>query len=74
MTFTLAPDRLMVILPQSERAAAWKGRKLTKQGSAFKHERTKTEEAATRQLRREIERAAAEKQKAKFKALRENHG
>ena len=50
------PDFLRI--PQGERRAAWAGRKPTKQGSMFKVKQTKVEEAATRQLRREL--AAAE--------------
>lgn len=71
MTITLDPINLIVIIPQSERAAAWKGRKLTKQGSRFKAAPTRTEEAATRALRREIEKQDAEKRAARFAALKE---
>ena len=58
-------------IPQADRASAWKGRKLAKQGSAFRAPPTKTEEAATRQLRRELEAAEAAKREARFAALRE---
>jgi len=58
-------------LSQEERRAAWKGRRLTVQGSAFKVKTTKVEEAATRQLRREIEKAEEAKKAARFAALRE---
>lgn len=71
---TLDPTNLIVSIPQSERAAAWKGRKLTKQGSRFKVERTREEEAATRRLRREIEAQEKAKREARFAALRERFG
>ena len=58
-------------LSQEERRAAWKGRKLTKQGSGFKAKVTKVEEAATRALRREIEKQDADKRAARFAALKE---
>jgi hypothetical protein len=63
------PDFLLI--PQVERRAAWKGRKLTKQGSTFKVRQSKVEEAATRQLRREIEAAEAAKKAARFARLKE---
>lgn len=62
------PDYLRI--PQAERNAAWKGRKLTRQGSGFKPAPTKIEEAATRQLRKELERAEEAKKAARFAALR----
>jgi hypothetical protein len=58
-------------IPQDERRAAWKGRKLTRQGSAFKVRQTKVEEAATRQLRKELEAAEAAKKAARFARLKE---
>jgi hypothetical protein len=58
-------------IPQDERKAAWKGKKLTKQGSMFKVRQTKVEEAATRQLRREVEAAEAAKKAARFARLKE---
>jgi hypothetical protein len=61
------PDYLKI--PQAERAAAWKGRKLTKQGHAFR-EPAKHEEEATRQLRREIEEAEARKKAERFEYLK----
>lgn len=57
------PDFLRI--PQDERRAAWKGRRLTRQGAGFRPE-TRPEEPATRALRREIE--AHERAKAKAKA------
>ena len=53
-------------IPPDVRRTSWKGRKLTRQGSAFKAKPTKIEEAATRALRREIE--ARERANAKAKA------
>lgn len=61
-------------IPQEVRREAWKGRKLTKQGSRFKVERTREEEAATRRLRREIEAQEKAKREARFAALRERFG
>lgn len=58
-------------IPQEVRRDAWKGRKLTRQGSGFKAKPTKVEEAATRALRREIEKQEAEKRAARFAALKE---
>jgi hypothetical protein len=69
MTFPDLP--LFLRIPQADRASVWKGRKLTQQGSAFRAAPTKVEEAATRQLRREIEAAEAAKREARFAALRE---
>ncbi len=69
------PDFLRIT--QAERNAAWKGRKLTRQGSAFREKPTKVEEAATRKLRKELEAAEAAKQGARFarlKELREERG
>jgi hypothetical protein len=58
-------------IPQDERKAAWKGRRLTHQGAGFKAKVTKVEEAATKQLRRELEKADADKRAARFAALKE---
>jgi hypothetical protein len=58
-------------IPAAERAAAWMGRKLTAQGSNFRHKPTKVEEAATRQLRRELEAAEKAKREERFAMLRE---
>lgn len=65
---------LVISIPAAERAAAWKGRKLTRQGSGFKAKPTKVEEAATRALRREIEKQESEKRAARIMALRERFG
>lgn len=64
---------LIISIPAAERAAAWKGRKLTVQGSRFKVERTREEEAATRKLRREIEAAEKAKREARLAILRERY-
>ena len=53
------------------RRAAWKGRKLTRQGSSFRAKTTKVEEAATRQLRKELEAAEVAKKVARFARLKE---
>lgn len=58
-------------IPQDVRRAAWKGRKLTKQGSAFKPAPTRQEEAATRALRRQIEQEQEQKKAERFAALKE---
>jgi hypothetical protein len=58
-------------IPQADRATAWEGRKLTRQGSNFRHKPTKVEEAATRQLRRELEAAEKAKRETRFAMLRE---
>lgn len=63
------PDFLRV--PQDERRAAWRGRKLTKQGAMFRALPTKQEEAATRQLRRELEAAEIAKREERFARLKE---
>ena len=68
-TFPELPAFLRIA--QDERRAAWKGRKLTKQGAGFKAPVTKVEEAATRQLRKELEAELAAKREARFAALRE---
>ena len=62
------PDYLRI--PADVRRAAWKGRKLTKQGTSFRPV-TKTEEAATRQLRKELEAAEVAKKVARFARLKE---
>lgn len=69
----LAPEGIPVflIIPQAERRAAWKGRKLTVQGSGFKAALTKVEEVATQQLRKELAKADEAKKAARFAALRE---
>jgi hypothetical protein len=62
------PDFLRI--PADVRRAAWKGRKLTKQGAMFRAP-SKVEEAATRKLRREIEAAEVAKKAARFARLKE---
>lgn len=69
MNFPDLPDFLRI--PPAERKAAWKGRKLTVQGSNFKAKVSKVEEAATRKLRKEMEAADVAKREARFAALRE---
>jgi hypothetical protein len=63
------PDFLRI--PQDERRAAWRGRKMTKQGSMFKVKQTRVEEAATRQLRKELAAAEEAKKQARFARLKE---
>lgn len=63
------PDFLRI--PQDQRRAAWKGRKLTKQGSQFRPAPSKTEEAATRQLRKELATAEEAKKAERFARLKE---
>jgi hypothetical protein len=63
------PDFLRI--PQDERRAAWRGRKLTKQGSMFKAATTKVEEAATRKLRKELAAAEEAKKLERFARLKE---
>ena len=58
-------------IPQDERRAAWKGRKLTRQGSGFKAAPTKTEEAATRLLRKQVAAAEEAKKAERFARLKE---
>lgn len=65
------PDFLRI--PQAERNAAWKGRRLTKM---MKDERgsvtlTRHEDAQTRAFRREIEKQKKAKQAERFAMLRE---
>lgn len=72
----MQPDPLdipdMFRIPPDVRRASWKGRKLTRQGSAFKPKPTKIEEAATRALRREIEAQERARAKAKAEARKEH--
>lgn len=74
---TFDPINLLISIPAAERAAAWKGRRLTVQGSGFKPGR-RPEEPATRALRRQIARAEAaldavkrEERRARAQELRE---
>lgn len=65
------PDFLRI--PQDERRAAWKGRKLTRQGTRFRPA-PRAEEPATRAMRamrREIEAQERAKAKAKIIARRD---
>jgi hypothetical protein len=62
------PDYLRI--DQATRKAAWKGHKLTKQGSFFK-DKPKEEDPATRKLRREIEAQEAAKKEERFARLKE---
>ena len=65
------PDFLRI--PQAERHAAWRGRRLTKPklGDVMV---TRNEDASTRAFRRVIEKQAAEKKAMRFKILRERYG
>jgi hypothetical protein len=69
------PDFLKIHMTHAEwleqHKANWKGRKLTRQGSSFKAPPSKVEEAATRALRRELERQEEEKKAQRFARLRE---
>jgi hypothetical protein len=60
-----------LLLSQSERAAAWKGKRLTRQGSHFLKPSNKVEEAATRRLRKEIAQQETAKREMRFARLRE---
>jgi len=59
-------------LSEAERKAAWKGRRLTHQGTNFKRE-TRPEEPATKKLRKEIEKQKAEARAERFKLLKERY-
>ena len=65
------PDFLRI--PQDERREAWKGRRLTKP-SAKSMMVTRNEDAQTRAFRREMEKQAEAKKKARFALLRERYG
>ena len=58
-------------IPQADRKAAWKGHRVSVQGSGFKAAVTKVEEAATRKLRKELEAQQEAKKAARLAALRE---
>lgn len=64
------PDFLRI--PQAERRAAWKGRRLTK--VTFSPKITRNEDATTRAFRKEMEKQAAAKKAERFKLLRERYG
>jgi hypothetical protein len=57
-------------IPQTDRRAAWVGRKLTKVRFAD-IKTTRNEDASTKAFRRQVEREAKAKQVARFKMLRE---
>ncbi len=62
-------------IPAADRAAAWRGVRLTNWAKVNRAAPpSKTEEAATRKLRREIEAAEKAKRDARFAALRERCG
>lgn len=62
-------------IPAADRAAAWRGVRLTNWAKVNRAAPpSKTEEAATRKLRREIEAAEKAKRDARFAALRERYG
>ena len=63
------PDFLRI--PADVRREAWKGRKLTKQGAMFRAPPSKQEEAATRQLRKELAAAEEAKKAERFARLKE---
>lgn len=56
-------------IPQEERKASWRGRRLTKPKASVVV--TRDEDASTRAFRRAVEKQAAEKRAARFKMLRE---
>lgn len=57
-------------LPQEERAACWKGRRLTKQGSSF-NKLDAAEQRQRNRLQREYDRFREEQKRARLAALRE---
>lgn len=57
-------------IPQEERRAAWKGRKLTVQGSGFRR-LDKNEEKLRKRLQHEYDEQKAAKAAERLKALRE---
>lgn len=65
----MLPDFLRI--PASVRREAWKGRKLTKQGAMFRAPPSRTEEAATRALRRELAAAEEAKKAERFARLKD---
>ena len=65
------PDFLRI--PQDQRRAAWKGRKLTKVKMDIDRIK-KNEDATTRAFRRQIEKQERDKKQAALKRLRENYG
>lgn len=65
MNLTLDHDNCLVRLPQSERAAAWVGRKLTTQGMRFRSVDA-AEERARKKLQRDYDRQQAAKKAARL--------
>ena len=65
------PDFLRI--PQDQRRAAWKGRKLTKVKMDIDRIK-KNEDATTRAFRRQIEKQERDKKQAALQRLRENYG
>lgn len=65
------PDFLRI--PQDQRNAAWKGRKLTKVKMDIDRNR-RDEDASTKAFRRQIEKQQRDKKQAALKRLRENYG
>lgn len=72
MNITLDSDNLMVRLPQSERAEAWKGRKLTRAGAGFA-KLDRAEQRERNKLERERQRQKAERNAERLRILRENY-
>lgn len=71
MTITLNPINLLITIPQDERAAAWKGRRFTRQGAGFRTIDA-AEERQRNKLRREYEREQEKKRKERFEAFLES--
>ena len=67
----LDPDNNLVRLPQPERAAAWRGRKLTVQGRGFRS-LDAAEERERKKLQREYDRQQAEKRRQRLAAFLES--
>lgn len=72
MTFTLDPNNLMLRLPQSERAAAWKGHRYTVAGAGFR-KLDKAEQRERTRLERERQREKAERNAERLRYLREHY-
>jgi len=62
---TLDHDNLVIRIPQSERRAAWVGRKLTVQGKSFRS-LDAAEERERKKLQREYDRQQAEKRRQRL--------
>lgn len=63
------PDYLKI--PQDERRAAWRGRRLTKPKASVKI--TRDEDASTRAFRKQVEKQQAEKKAMRLALLRERY-